>query len=346
VKRIAASALMVCTLLAWTAAAQEPPAADQAAAPSTDKIVATTEGPQVYVVKPGDTLWDISQRHFDTPWVWGKLWEQNRRVLNPHRIKPGMKLSLYPGMLELPQEAPSAPAAQPAPEPPKPPEPKLFCPLAGDIGYLSLDKTEPVATIFAAADPLKLTMGLGDTVYLHFTGPAPAVGSRLRVVHVSEEPVRHPVTNEPIGYKHTFPAVLEVREVREGTAEACVVEAWREIAAGDGVVPWFAMPQAVALKKGGPSAEGRLLAAQEYRYRMGDGQLIFIDLGSGDGLEPGRLLGLWRDEVSPDGVPLTGLEATRLGEAVVLLVREGTATALITDSRSELAEGDIVRTEP
>jgi LysM repeat protein len=28
-----------------------------------------------YTVKKGDTLWDLSQRFSDTPWVWPDLWE-------------------------------------------------------------------------------------------------------------------------------------------------------------------------------------------------------------------------------------------------------------------------------
>lgn len=318
---------------------------DEAGAAAADQIVATTEGPHEYVVRRGDTLWDISQRFFDTPWVWPKLWEQNRGIGNPHRIKPGMKLLVYPGMFDLPPEPAPVAAVAPAPEPIQPPEPKLFHPTVRDIGYLSPDKAETVGTIFGAQDHLKLTLGEGDKAFVRFPGPAPAVGTRFRVVHISEEVVRHPVTHEPLGYKHTFPAVLEVVEVKEDVATAAVTDSSAEIAVGDGVVPWFPMPEAVALKRGGPRAEGRLVAAQDWRYRIGPGHLVFLDLGSGDGLEPGQVMSIWR-EAESDGLSLSDLEATRLGEMVVVLVRPDTATAMVTNSLTELTEGDIVRPEP
>ncbi len=47
-----------------------------------------------YVVKPGDTLWGISQRFLSSPWYWKQLWYDNPQVRNPHLIYPGDVLSV------------------------------------------------------------------------------------------------------------------------------------------------------------------------------------------------------------------------------------------------------------
>lgn len=47
-----------------------------------------------YVVKRGDTLWDISQHFLIKPWYWKELWYDNPQVRNPHRIYPGDVLSV------------------------------------------------------------------------------------------------------------------------------------------------------------------------------------------------------------------------------------------------------------
>src|SRR5690554_1422993 len=58
-------------------------------------ILALRDGaPQEYVVKKGDTLWDISEMYLNDPWYWPELWRINEGVANPHLIYPGDRLLL------------------------------------------------------------------------------------------------------------------------------------------------------------------------------------------------------------------------------------------------------------
>jgi len=50
----------------------------------------------VYIVKRGDTLWNIALRFNANPWLWPKLWEQNKYIANPHLIYPGEPIALLP----------------------------------------------------------------------------------------------------------------------------------------------------------------------------------------------------------------------------------------------------------
>ncbi len=50
--------------------------------------------PDHYVVKKGDTLWDLSARFLVKPWYWPEIWQANPQVHNPHLIYPGDVLNL------------------------------------------------------------------------------------------------------------------------------------------------------------------------------------------------------------------------------------------------------------
>ena len=50
--------------------------------------------PDEYIVREGDTLWDIAGRFLTKPWQWPAIWQANPQVENPHLIFPGDRLSL------------------------------------------------------------------------------------------------------------------------------------------------------------------------------------------------------------------------------------------------------------
>ena len=52
------------------------------------------DAPNRYVVKKGDTLWDISGRYLDSPWRWKEIWATNKQIKNPNLIYPNDVLIL------------------------------------------------------------------------------------------------------------------------------------------------------------------------------------------------------------------------------------------------------------
>jgi len=47
-----------------------------------------------YIVKEGDTLWDLSAQFLNDPFAWPDLWQQNQHIQNPNKIYPGDSLNI------------------------------------------------------------------------------------------------------------------------------------------------------------------------------------------------------------------------------------------------------------
>lgn len=62
------------------------------------------EAPQVYIVKNGDTLWDISSRFLNDPFMWTRIHADNPQIINPDLIYPGEPITVYPREWDLVSE--------------------------------------------------------------------------------------------------------------------------------------------------------------------------------------------------------------------------------------------------
>ena len=74
-----------------------------------------------YVVKEGDTLWDLSDEYLHDPFAWPDLWENNRHIQDPHWIYPGDSLYLgdsvrEEGVLQIPSDKKKYPCSAAVPD--------------------------------------------------------------------------------------------------------------------------------------------------------------------------------------------------------------------------------------
>lgn len=63
-------------------------------ATAADSIAIRADSPSTYTVVKGDTLWDISGKFLEQPWLWPRIWERNPQISNPDLIYPGDLITL------------------------------------------------------------------------------------------------------------------------------------------------------------------------------------------------------------------------------------------------------------
>ena len=56
---------------------------------NAETVTLKGDHPDRYTVVKGDTLWDISARFLEDPWMWPAVWNVNPEIKNPHLIYPG-----------------------------------------------------------------------------------------------------------------------------------------------------------------------------------------------------------------------------------------------------------------
>jgi len=326
-------------------------------------LAAAAEKPaaRTYIIKKGDTLWGISQRFIKDPYYWPNLWSNNPFIANPHLIYPGQKVAIYDGRIELVPEFPekekagkpteeqasTAETAPPTAEPlPEVQESITIRTMGGAEGFISTDQVDNAGTLIDATDN-RLLMATGDTVFCDMNdleGTSP--GDIFSLVEVGKE-VLHPVTGEVVGRQVAETGSLEVVSINKSVATAKIINANREIHRTDLLVPFSAPLMEVALKRSENPLTGVIISAKENKIGIGQHDIIYLDLGTADGLQPGNMLNITRERKPSEFiVKKTEIELpdVLLGAAVVLTAEEHTASALVLKSVEALLRGDKVTT--
>ncbi|RMG14694.1 MAG: LysM peptidoglycan-binding domain-containing protein [Deltaproteobacteria bacterium] len=311
--------------------------------------------PETYVVQPGDTLWDITQRFLGNAWYWPKVWSFNPEIPNANWIEPGTVIRFrsggeaLPTQLATPEEfAEGEVAPEEVPEELVTGKPKVFRPTTTrilDQGFVTHKELEGAGRIVAAWEE-KMLLSTYDRVYVKFDKGAPKLGGRY-VVFRTEREIYHPKTGKPVGYLTRLLGQAQIVEVNtKGASTAVIGDVLDTIERGDYLLPWQdSFAKTIVFRENQVELDGVVLASLvPHLAVIGEHHYIFIDKGRKDGVEVGNTFQILRrgDPLVIDRNP--DLEAElpweEIGLAVVVEVRDETSTALVVRSIREVVTGD------
>jgi len=296
-----------------------------------------------YTIKKGDTLWDLSQKFYNSDWDWPGLWEMNQDIKNPHWIYPGKKIRIF--LKETAAVKPKIAKIEEVRQE-KPPEkinPSFSFSEMDRIGFIRKDADLAFGSVIRDQDN-KIMMSSNDIIYIKPSGKGALIpGTHYHVFSTS--PVK---TKTFSGTKHILRARIEIREHKTTYATAKVIKTYREIREGDMIMAYKNREPLLTVDESPSPVNGRILCSEDDDLMINDHRIAFIDTGS-DHVRPGQIYsvmrilnttdkGLWPKNAK-SRVKFDNINA---GKLIVLHTEDISSTVMILSSKYEINPDDIV----
>ena len=306
----------------------------------TSLAIATQE--QIYTIKKGDTLWSLSEKFIGDPYYWPNVWAKNPDIGNPHLIFPGQKVRILDGRLEI---IPAYPEAEkPIVEAAEEPEDVVTIKADGANGFILTDE-QPFGMVVDSVDN-RILLSKDDIVFLKMRNISGVTVGDTYGIYKRGDMVINPHTNKPIGTMMTNQGFLQVTEVRSETVIARIGDVFCEIMRGNELFEYIPPRKEIALQRGTTDQKGYVVASQSGKGALSIQDVIFVNLGSDDGVADGNLFYISRPRnVSAVIIKHTGemqLPDVVLGAAIAIETKLKTTSALIIKSVDSIFIGDDI----
>lgn len=309
--------------------------------------------PDVYRVKQGDTLWDISSAFLQSPWLWPELWHVNPQIDNPHLIYPGdlIKLVYIDGKPALTVERGSRTVK-----------------LSPNMRVQELDTVIPAIPLqhiqsflvnnrvltdeeinaspyVLAGDEQHIVMGLGDYIFGRgdWSEPQQAYGIYRRgPVYVD------PQTKEVLGIAALDLGMARFENAENSVARFKVTASREDIRPGDRLIPTEERKVDSVFYPRAPDGEvsGQIIHVFSGVRNVSQYDVVVLNLGDRDGINIGDVLSvLSKGEVVRDRVTkeLVKLPDQRRGMLMVFRTFDKVSYGLILRAEAPLKVLDAVK---
>ncbi|MDO5504874.1 MAG: LysM domain-containing protein [Pseudoxanthomonas suwonensis] len=284
--------------------------------------------PQTYVVKRGDTLWDIAGRFLQRPWLWPEIWQANPHIRNPHLIYPGDVLSLaYLNRVGV----------QPGPRDETPINAVALSDVERFLKDIRIHERIDDMPYVVALEEERLRAAAGDVAYVRGLGDVQP-GQRFAVLRpvqeytmgrrrsccalVGRDGLDHAGRREVDDWERFWTESMlaeggvmehlgyEMRRVNAGVVTRGEVggiqvstllldDPNREVRAGDKVVPVESIPYDLQFFPHAPTQQfpyqkAQVLAVADMLTSGGPRDVVALSVGARDGIDNGTVFSVWR----------------------------------------------------
>lgn len=324
--------------------------------------------PERYVVKQGDTLWDIASMYLTDAWLWPELWHINAEIENPHLIYPGdiITLMYVDGRPQVMVERNNAvqqvvklsPGRSPENSTEKAIQKIRVTPLSTAIDAIPLEAVSSLLTTgriveqhtlesapyILSGKSDRLLFGPGDGFYARGDWQD---GTSVYGVFREGAVYQDPETREVLGFEAREVGLARVVKRADDLYTMEVASVKQDIRIGDRLLPTEERRVQSTFHPVAPgeTVEGEIMTVMGGVTQVGRHDVVAVNRGAADGLVVGSVLAIHkrgdviRDERGGDRVQLP---IERAGILMVFRLFERMSYGLVLETEDPLRVGDIV----
>jgi hypothetical protein len=293
-----------------------------------------------YIVREGDTLWDLSYDVFGDGLYWPTLWSYNPQITNPHWIFEGdllyLKPRLKPGVDRKVVYAKSRYTHKP----------KLVEVLARFKGFISERAYRESGKIHYSREEKQL-LGEYDEAYVKFSIPKRILPGEEYTIYRPIRKVIHPKTGKSLGWLIQHLGVSRVLNVERNKSfmKSLIIQSYEEIGRGDLLTKRVWNNELVVPVENKVNLWSVVVDFFQDVRESGQFDYVIIDKGYKQKVRRGnRFILRWRGDGYNDLTKATKKKMPweNMGEVMVIEPFENTALAIVTRSIKEVEKGDML----
>jgi hypothetical protein len=325
--------------------------------------------PHSYTVVKGDTLWDISARFLEDPWLWKEIWQGNSQIANPDLIYPGdiIRLIYVDGKPQLVVNSDAASTrSYPSNNGPLKTvklSPKIHSekiktaipaiPLETINTFLLRNRVVEKGVLKEASHVLggqekRVILSAGDTLYARGEFPE---NTRSYGLYRKGQSYIDPKTKEVLGVQAIDIGAVNLRSSQDDIGSFTVTRSTNEIRVGDRLLPNEEREINANFLPVPPKNEvsGYIMNVETGLSQAGKLDIIAINLGKREQLEQGHILAIYKQgptirdrHAQPNTKRNITLPNERAGLILVFQVFEKMSLAIVLEADRGVVLRDLV----
>ncbi|RKX81765.1 MAG: hypothetical protein DRP70_17355 [Spirochaetes bacterium] len=303
-----------------------------------------------YTIKKGDTLWDLSQKFYNSQWDWPGLWEMNDDIKNPHWIYPGKKIRVFlKGKSALKPIIVKVKKLKKTKSPVK---------IKTSFSYAQMDHAGFItrATQTSLGSVIKekennIMMSANDIIYIKPSNTGTLIPGKTYQIFTTE-PVMAQTNNQTFtGIKHLIKAEIKIIDHKTTYATALITKGYRAVRKGDMVMEYYERDSILTVDDNPDPIDASIICSENNNMMINDYTIAFIDIGK-DHVQAGQIYSILRKNEIVDNTHTTWpakknknlieLDNLESGKLIVLHTEDISSTVMIVSSKYAIHPNDIV----